>query len=149
MKSTNKEEMRGEGPAISRKFKCIKSYAAWSLQLPKHQSANSNRPLATRSLLQQVHESSDEYGGPEAFSEPQTRIVREVVSEIHPQAFINLHSGEWAMYVPWDSKKEVAEKLPVSTACRTSSSCLVRGQESTEFNLQSQKINIYHYKVSI
>ena len=28
------------------------------------------------------------------------------------QAFVNLHSGEYAVYVPWDSKKSLAPKLP-------------------------------------
>lgn len=26
---------------------------------------------------------------------------------------MNLHSGEYAMYVPWDSKRELATDLPV------------------------------------
>ena len=28
------------------------------------------------------------------------------------KAFVNLHSGEYAVYVPWDSKKSLAPKLP-------------------------------------
>ena len=28
------------------------------------------------------------------------------------QAFVNLHSGEYAVYVPWDSKKSLAPNLP-------------------------------------
>lgn len=63
----------------------------------------------------QIHEASDEFGGPKPFSEPQTRIVKDVVANFRPQAFVNLHSGEWAMYIPWDSKKEVAENLPVGS----------------------------------
>ena len=28
------------------------------------------------------------------------------------QAFVNLHSGEYAVYVPWDSKSSLAPNLP-------------------------------------
>lgn len=60
----------------------------------------------------QSAEGSDEYGGSKPFSEPETRIVNNVLAS-QPQAFVNLHSGEWAMYTPWDSKAEAAENLPV------------------------------------
>lgn len=73
-------------------------------------------PLATESTQQlslQSDKNSEEYGGPEPFSEPQTRLLNNVL-EAQPQAFVNLHSGEWAMYTPWDSKQEVAANLPVS-----------------------------------
>lgn len=63
-------------------------------------------------LSMQSAEGSDEYGGSKPFSEPETRIVNNVLAS-QPQAFVNLHSGEWAMYMPWDSKPEAAENLPV------------------------------------
>jgi len=60
----------------------------------------------------QGEEGSDEYGGPKPFSEPESRIVKLIAEANRPQAFVNLHSGEYAMYVPWDSKKGLAPDLP-------------------------------------
>lgn len=72
-------------------------------------------PSMSNLLIMQSERGSDEYGGPEPFSEPQTRVVNNVL-ETQATAFVNLHSGEWAMYMPWDSKDSVAENLPVSPA---------------------------------
>ncbi len=69
-----------------------------------------------RPLHSQSAPASDEHGGAAPFSEPETRIVRTVAAASRPQAFVNLHSGEWAMYVPWDSKSQEASTLPVSPA---------------------------------
>lgn len=46
----------------------------------------------------------DEYGGSEPFSEPESRAVRELALKYKPTAYVNVHSGEWAMYYPWDHK---------------------------------------------
>ncbi len=35
-----------------------------------------------------------------------------IAESTRPQAFVNLHSGEYAVYVPWDSKKGLAPDLP-------------------------------------
>lgn len=56
----------------------------------------------------------EEYGGPKPFSEPQTRIMKALAAAAQPRAFVNLHSGEYAMYVPWDSQATQAAGLPVS-----------------------------------
>lgn len=60
----------------------------------------------------QAQEGSEEYGGPRPFSEPETRIVRLIGQATRPQAFVNLHSGEYAVYVPWDSQRGLAPDLP-------------------------------------
>ena len=62
--------------------------------------------------LGQAEEGSEEYGGPRPFSEPETRIVRLIGQATRPQAFVNLHSGEYAVYVPWDSQASLAPGLP-------------------------------------
>mmetsp|Transcript_8775 Transcript_8775/g.23494 ORF Transcript_8775/g.23494 Transcript_8775/m.23494 type:complete len:431 (+) Transcript_8775:76-1368(+) len=41
------------------------------------------------------------YGGPEAFSEPETQIFRRLVTEYEPTAFVSVHSGTRGMYMPW------------------------------------------------
>ena len=61
----------------------------------------------------QATEGTEEYGGPAALSEPETRILKLVAQTSRPQAYVNLHSGEWAMYLPWDSKPEAAPDVPV------------------------------------
>lgn len=64
-------------------------------------------------VRKQGEESSDVYGGTKPFSEPESRVVKLIAETVHPRAYVNLHSGEWAMYVPWDSKAEMAPDLPV------------------------------------
>ena len=61
----------------------------------------------------QATEGTEEYGGPAALSESETRILKLVAQTSRPQAYVNLHSGEWAMYLPWDSKPEAAPDVPV------------------------------------
>eukprot|EP00884_Botryococcus_braunii_P007354 jgi/Botrbrau1/1661/Bobra.116_2s0005.1 len=64
---------------------------------------------------QQVDEASDVYGGKKPFSEAESRVVKLIAETVRPRAYVNLHSGEWAMYVPWDSKRELAPDLPADT----------------------------------
>jgi hypothetical protein len=47
---------------------------------------------------------ADEYGGRAPFSEPQSRALRALAQRLRPTAYANVHSGEWAIYVPWDHK---------------------------------------------
>jgi hypothetical protein len=47
----------------------------------------------------------DEFGGAKPFSEPQSRALRDLATTLRPTAYANVHSGEWAIYVPWDHKK--------------------------------------------
>lgn len=56
---------------------------------------------------------SEQYGGPKPFSEPQTMALLELVMLHKPKSFINVHSGEWAIYVPWDSKDAYSSGMPV------------------------------------
>jgi len=39
--------------------------------------------------------------GPEAFSEPETRIFKELVENYKPTTFLTIHSGTKGMYMPW------------------------------------------------
>jgi len=50
------------------------------------------------------HTGGDEYGGTAPFSEPQSAALRDLAVRLQPAAYANVHSGEWAMYVPWDHK---------------------------------------------
>ena len=47
----------------------------------------------------------EEHGGDKPFSEPQSRALRDLAMADPPVAYANVHSGEWALYVPWDHKK--------------------------------------------
>lgn len=39
--------------------------------------------------------------GPRPFSEPETRIVRDLVTKFQPTVFVTVHSGTRGMYMPW------------------------------------------------
>ena len=56
----------------------------------------------------QAEAGSEEYGGPKPFSEPESRVVRLVAETARPQAYVALHSGEYALYAPWDSEARPA-----------------------------------------
>ncbi|KAK9841020.1 hypothetical protein WJX81_006161 [Elliptochloris bilobata] len=60
----------------------------------------------------QAEAGSEEYGGPKPFSEPESRVVRLVAETARPQAYVALHSGEYALYAPWDSEAALAPDLP-------------------------------------
>lgn len=57
----------------------------------------------------------DEYGGAQPFSEPQSQALRQLAQQLLPTAYANVHSGEWAVYVPWDHKRALALGLPTDT----------------------------------
>lgn len=73
------------------------------------------------------------YGGPHPFSEPESRIVKLIAASSPVRSFVNIHSGEYALYIPWDSHPDYAIDLPVGAAlpshdlcamcCCTSSLC--------------------------
>lgn len=71
----------------------------------------------------------EEYGGPHPFSEPESRIVKLIAESSPVRSFVNLHSGEYALYIPWDSHPNYAIDLPVWFALSPFSlilaSCLV------------------------
>lgn len=68
------------------------------------------------------------YGGPSPFSEPHSRALRDLAARHPPRAFVNVHSGEWAAYTPWDSKPAAAPDLPVSTLWLADSPLVVTHQ---------------------
>ena len=51
----------------------------------------------------------EEYPGVEAFSEPESRIIKKVVEELRIHAWVNVHSGMAAMFLPIDYKAQVPE----------------------------------------
>jgi len=74
---------------------------------------NRNYPVA----FQKERPNSEDFGGPFAFSEPESRVIRSEVNErdSKPRVYVSVHSGEWALYYPWDSKMHRGEMLPNTT----------------------------------
>jgi hypothetical protein len=62
--------------------------------------------------------SDEQYGGPTPLSEPESRLLRALLLSRPTLGYVNVHSGEWALYTPWDSKDGYAPGLPVSGGCR-------------------------------
>eukprot|EP00928_Gymnodinium_smaydae_P029525 TRINITY_DN22209_c1_g4_i1.p1 TRINITY_DN22209_c1_g4~~TRINITY_DN22209_c1_g4_i1.p1 ORF type:complete len:425 (+),score=107.13 TRINITY_DN22209_c1_g4_i1:74-1348(+) len=48
-----------------------------------------------------VMDPDDTNPGPEPFSEPETRIFKELVESFKPTTFLTIHSGTKGMYMPW------------------------------------------------
>eukprot|EP01023_Acetabularia_acetabulum_P033173 TRINITY_DN31051_c0_g2_i1.p1 TRINITY_DN31051_c0_g2~~TRINITY_DN31051_c0_g2_i1.p1 ORF type:complete len:461 (-),score=54.11 TRINITY_DN31051_c0_g2_i1:1199-2581(-) len=44
----------------------------------------------------------EEHPGKNAFSEPETQIIKRVVKEFEPHVWINVHSGTYALFMPYD-----------------------------------------------
>lgn len=54
---------------------------------------------------------ADTNPGPKAFSEPETNIFKDAVSEYQPTSFLTIHSGTKGMYMPWAyDMKHLAKK---------------------------------------
>eukprot|EP00933_Yihiella_yeosuensis_P015854 TRINITY_DN13694_c0_g1_i1.p1 TRINITY_DN13694_c0_g1~~TRINITY_DN13694_c0_g1_i1.p1 ORF type:complete len:416 (+),score=72.37 TRINITY_DN13694_c0_g1_i1:68-1315(+) len=53
-----------------------------------------------------VFAGADTYPGPSAFSEPETQVFKELVSEFNPNTFLTVHSGNLGMYMPWAFDQE-------------------------------------------
>jgi len=51
-------------------------------------------------------------GGPQPFSEPETRLIRQVVQDYKPTLFLSVHSGTRGLYMPWayEVKQELNQK---------------------------------------
>jgi len=47
------------------------------------------------------------WGGPHAFSEPETRIVKALLEKYRPTTFLQVHAGIKLMALPWGYKEEV------------------------------------------
>ena len=66
------------------------------------------------------HRGADEFGGAAPFSEPASKSLRSLAERLASSppglaAYANSHSGEWAMYVPWDHKASWAAGLGSDT----------------------------------
>jgi len=48
-----------------------------------------------------VMDSADTNPGPKPFSEAETKIFKDLVSEYNPNTFLTIHSGTKGMYMPW------------------------------------------------
>jgi len=48
-----------------------------------------------------VMDSADTNPGPQPFSEAETKIFKDLVSEYNPNTFLTIHSGTKGMYMPW------------------------------------------------
>jgi len=46
---------------------------------------------------------SETYAGPHPFSERETQLIRTILQTYQIHTYITIHSGEYAMYTPWDS----------------------------------------------
>jgi hypothetical protein len=84
-------------------------------QLKRPPSLPAPRRLPPPSPPPKQPAASEQYGGAAALSEPQTRLLKGVVDASPLAAYVNVHSGEWAVYTPWDSKPAYAPDLPVSS----------------------------------
>ncbi|KAI8467492.1 MAG: hypothetical protein J3K34DRAFT_35836 [Monoraphidium minutum] len=69
---------------------------------------NRNWPFA----WQKGEPANEQYGGPSPLSEPQSRLVKRLIDSAPLAGYVNVHSGEWALYTPWDSKAAYAPNLP-------------------------------------
>ena len=50
---------------------------------------------------------SDEYPGERPFSEVESRVVRNLARSFAPHGYANVHSGEWAVYVPGITRRSL------------------------------------------
>jgi hypothetical protein len=75
---------------------------------PSGVDLNRNWPL----FWQAVQLSDDSYGGSLPLTERQSRLVKQLAEKERPRCYINVHSGEWAAYSPWDSKRSKPPDLP-------------------------------------
>jgi hypothetical protein len=60
-----------------------------------------NRNWDEKWQAETVLDSEDTNPGPQAFSEPETQIFKDLVSAYKPTNFLTVHSGTKGMYMPW------------------------------------------------
>ncbi|KAI5079538.1 hypothetical protein GOP47_0005017 [Adiantum capillus-veneris] len=58
---------------------------------------------------EQDFDPAEEFPGNAPFSEPETRIMRDVASSFKPHLWINVHSGMQAMFMPYDHKSDLPD----------------------------------------
>jgi len=74
---------------------------AWCLRVNERGvDLNRNWGIHRDSVTEKQRTDPDEYEGPSAFSEPQTRIVKRLVEAFKPVAFVSLHSGTFMLGTP-------------------------------------------------
>jgi hypothetical protein len=67
---------------------------------------------------------AEDYRGPRALSEVESKLVYALLTASHPQSrlrprrYLSLHSGEYACYLPWDSRSEPNRDLLAREAPR-------------------------------
>lgn len=77
---------------------------------------------------------SEEYEGPYPFSEKETKLVRKLLKDV--KSYYNIHSGEYSMYMPWDSstnkppkyitmKQKLNKYKPMCPECSIGSAAVV------------------------
>ena len=52
------------------------------------------------------YDPQEEHPGAHAFSEPEAIVLKELVEEFKPHAWVNVHSGMEALFMPFDHKSE-------------------------------------------
>ncbi|KAH7425532.1 hypothetical protein KP509_11G059300 [Ceratopteris richardii] len=56
---------------------------------------------------EQDFDPAEEYPGSAPFSEPETRIMRDLADSFEPHLWINVHSGMQALFMPYDHKNDL------------------------------------------
>ena len=74
--------------------------AGYSCQRKNKNGVDTNRNYPQR-LLHHYAKSSEEYQGKHPFSEPETQLIRTLLKGA--SMYVNVHSGEFSMYLPYDS----------------------------------------------
>ncbi|KAE8736186.1 putative HXXXD-type acyl-transferase family protein [Hibiscus syriacus] len=58
------------------------------------------------------YDPAEEYPGTAPFSEPETKIIREIATSFNPHIWVNVHSGTEALFMPYDHKNSTPDGLP-------------------------------------
>ena len=94
-----------ERPCRPREYAAVLGLPSREHATRQHANLSHGCPLQTTD--------SDEYGGPAPFSEAEARIIKLIAEDSPLRSFVNMHSGEYALYAPWDSQQKLAVGQPV------------------------------------
>ena len=94
-----------ERPCRPREYAAVLGLPSMEHATRQHANLGHGCPLQTTD--------SDEYGGPAPFSEAEARIIKLIAEDSPLRSFVNMHSGEYALYAPWDSQQKLAVGQPV------------------------------------
>ena len=64
------------------------------------------------------YDPNEEYPGKNPFSEPEVKILKKLVEGFKPDAFINVHSGMEALFVPFDHRNTIADGIDVNATLK-------------------------------